>query len=99
MPNDPASPELLSPQQLAHMQTSGTITSEEVHAMESGDAKERDAVMREIQVRHATGRLDAAVATGAITREEASDLMEQVEHEHSKTLRARINKATRQRRA
>jgi hypothetical protein len=94
----PASPdELPTAQQLTHMQTSGKLTPEEALAMGSGDSKEREAVMRGIRVRHASARLDAAIAAGAISKEAAADLIQQVKRgEHSSALRTRINKLTRQ---
>jgi hypothetical protein len=98
MDTEPASPEEMpTAQQLAHMQASGKVTPEEALAMKSGDDHERQTTMRGIRARHASARLDAAVAAGAISDEEAADLVQQVKHgTHSRALRSRINKLTRQ---
>lgn len=68
--------------------------------MESGDPEQGESAMTGVRARHAKARLDEAVAAGAVTEDEAADLLRQVElGGHAAGLRSRINKLTRQGRA
>lgn len=98
---DPASsPKPPTPQQLAHLQSTGKLTAEQALAVESGDPAQSEAVMTGVRTRHAKARLDEAVAAGALSEDEAADLFRQVKHGgHAAGLRSRINKLTRQSRA
>lgn len=94
MNEDSSTPKRLTAQQLAHLQANGRMTAEEVAALETSDPDVT--VMRGVRVRHASARLEAAVDAGAVSKEEAVDLIQQVKHGgHSRELRARINKLAR----
>ena len=73
------------------------MSEEEAAAWESADTDEaREAIMRGVRARHAAARLEAAVAAGDISADEADTLIEQVRRgDHSSALRHRINEIAR----
>lgn len=97
MDTDPAeSSKFPTPRQLAHLQATGKVTADEALAMQSGEPEQSEAVMTDVRSRHAKSRLDDAVAAGAISEDEAADLLRQVRHSgHAAGLRSRINRLTR----
>lgn len=74
------------------MVEAGRLTVEEAARLKTArGAREVDAVVRDIRVRHAGTRLDAAVADGAMSREEADGLLERLRGgEHSRALRSHL---------
>lgn len=72
----------------------GRLTAEEARQLRAApDVSRADQVMREIRARHAAERLDAAVAEGAMSRQEADDLLERVRGgEHSRALRSHLSR-------
>ncbi len=79
--------------QLEKMLASGRITDEEAAALRSASGPEQfDRAVGAIQARHAAARLDAAIAAGEMTREEADASLEQLRAgEHPRGLRARLS--------
>lgn len=75
------------------MVASGRLTSEEAERLRGApDLPGAEAVLRTIRARHAGERLDAAVAEGAMTRQEADDILKQVrDGEHSRKLRSHLS--------
>ena len=86
-----------SERQRAHLRDSGRMSEEEAAALESADTDEaREAIMRRVRARHAAARLEAAVAAGDISADEADTLIEEVRRgDHSSALRRRINQVAR----
>ena len=50
------------------------VTKEEAARLRTADANERDEMIRQIQLKHARTRLDAAVGDGRVTSDEADDI-------------------------
>jgi hypothetical protein len=82
-------------EQLDRLVDSGRVTPEEASMLRSAaGAPAFDAVMRTIRARHARAHAEAAVAAGAISREEAEVSLERVrEGDHSPELRRHIRGA------
>jgi polyhydroxyalkanoate synthesis regulator phasin len=81
-------------EQLDSMVESGRITPEEAARLRATeDTAEFDAAINEIRARHAGAHMEAAVADGGMSREEADGLLERVRHgEHPEGLRARLRR-------
>ena len=86
-----------SERQRAHLRDSGRVSEEEAAALEAADTDEApEAIMRGVRASHAAARLEAAVAAGDVSADEADRLIEQVRRgDHSSTLRRRINEIAR----
>lgn len=71
---------------------SGRLTADEAERLRTApDVSRAEQVVREIRARHASERLDAAVAEGAMSRPEADDLLERVRGgEHSPAFRSHL---------
>lgn len=81
------------PRHLDKMVEAGRLTSEEADRLRTGDPEVVDDTVVGIRVRHARWRLDAAVAAGAVSRQEAERILERVwAGEHSPELRALLNR-------
>jgi Arc/MetJ-type ribon-helix-helix transcriptional regulator len=74
------------------MVQTGRLTEGEAEALRTAaDASEFNHAVREIRVRHAGVKLDAAVADGSMTRTEADNLLERLRQgEHGGGLRSRL---------
>jgi len=74
------------------MVASGRLTAEEAERLRAApDPTGTEKVLRDIRARHAGERLDVAVAEGAMTREDADDILERVRRgEHSRNLRSHL---------
>jgi hypothetical protein len=83
--------------QIAHLRDAGRMSDEEAAALEAAETDEaRVRVMTGLRSRHAAARLEAAVAAGDISAEDAERLVAEVrDGDHSAELRRRINEATR----
>jgi polyhydroxyalkanoate synthesis regulator phasin len=70
----------------------GRLTADEAQRLRAApDVSRAEQVVREIRARHASERLDAAVAEGAMSRQEADNLLERVRGgEHSRALRSHL---------
>lgn len=70
----------------------GRLTADEARRLRAApDVSRAEQVLREIRTRHASERLDAAVAEGAMSRQEADDLLERVRgSEHSRALHSHL---------
>ena len=79
-------------QQLDRMVASGRITEEEAMQLRTAEGTpEFDAVVGTIRARHAGTHMEAAVAEGDMSQEEAESYLERLRHgEHPKGLRARL---------
>jgi len=80
--------------QLDKMVESGKVTEDEAKRVRaaSGPA-EFDDVTRDISVRHAKARLDAAVEDGGMSQEEADGFLSRLRNgEHPRSLRAHLGK-------
>ena len=75
-----------------HMVDAGRLTGEEAQRLRlATQPSQFDEVVRGIRVRHASAKLDVAVADGSITRAEADGLLERLGRgEHGRALRARL---------
>jgi hypothetical protein len=75
--------------QLDRLLASGRITSAEADRLrEATNRDEFDSAARDISIRHAQTRLDAAVKAGEMTEEEAQNQLEVLRNgEHRRTLR------------
>jgi hypothetical protein len=82
-------------EQLDRMVASGRVTQEEAYGLRgAASTTEFDAVMTAIRARHAQAHLDAAVAAGTISPEDAAAGLESVRQgDHSAGLRRRIRGA------
>lgn len=71
----------------------GRLTADEAQRLRAApDVSRAEQVVREIRARHASERLDAAVSEGAMSRQEADDVLERVRGgEHSRALRAHLS--------
>ena len=80
---------------------SGRLTAAEAERLRgASDPSRAEAVLRDIRARHAGERLDVAVAEGAMSREEADDILERVRGgEHSVKLRSHLAKILPRRRS
>jgi polyhydroxyalkanoate synthesis regulator phasin len=74
------------------MLRSGRITAEEAARLSAaGETGDAERVIRDIRVRHAGARVDAAVAEGAMSREEADGFLDRIRAgEHSRGLRSHL---------
>jgi polyhydroxyalkanoate synthesis regulator phasin len=72
----------------------GRLTADEAQRLRAApDVSRAEQVVREIRARHASERLDAAVGEGAMSRQEADDLLERVRGgEHSRALRSHLSR-------
>jgi len=72
----------------------GRLTADEAQRLRAApDVSRAEQVVREIRARHASERLDAAVAEGAMSRHEADDLLARVRGgEHSRALRSHLSR-------
>ena len=79
-------------ERLDHMVASGRLTEPEAERLRTAsEPTDFDDAVRNVRVRHARVKLDAAVADGEITRKEADELLEQLRNgEHPRSLRARL---------
>jgi polyhydroxyalkanoate synthesis regulator phasin len=79
-------------EQLDRMVTSGRITQEEANRLRKADGTtEFDEVMNAVRARHAQAHIDAAVAAGTMSQEDAAAALESVRQgDHSADLRRRI---------
>src|ERR1700730_9461750 len=79
---------------LDHMGTSGRRTEAEAERLRAAtESREFDQAVRDIRLRHAWMKLDAAVAHGGLTREEADGFLEQLRNgQHPRSLRAHLRK-------
>lgn len=70
------------------------MTDQEAERLRSADEPaEVDRVIRTIRVRHAGTKLDAAIADGSLTREEADGFLARLRNgEHSRALRAQLRR-------
>lgn len=70
----------------------GRLTAAEADRLRAApDVSRAEQVVREIRARHASERLDVAVAEGAMSRQEADDVLERVRGgEHSRALRSHL---------
>jgi hypothetical protein len=70
----------------------GRLSADEAQRLRaSSDVSGAEQVVREIRTRHASERLNAAVSEGAMSRQEADDLLERVRGgEHSRALRSHL---------
>jgi hypothetical protein len=75
---------------LDRMVTSGRLTAEEAGRLRAAEgAEEFDAAVRDVRVRHAGAAMDARIAEGAMSREEADGLLERLRQgEHPSGIRA-----------
>jgi hypothetical protein len=81
------------PRRLDKLVASGRITAREAEHLRAGAPEEVDGAVVGIRVRHAGARLDAAVAAGELSREEADSILDRLRAgEHSPELRARLNR-------
>jgi hypothetical protein len=82
-------------EQLDRMVASGRITPEEANRLRGAvGTTEFDAVMTAIRARHAQAHIDAAVAAGTTSPEDAAAALESVRQgDHSADLRRRIRGA------
>lgn len=88
------------PRHLGRLVESGRLTPQEADRLREADEDEIDEVVVGIRARHATARLEAAVAAGDITTEDADRLVERLRAgEHSPELRAQLNRLARSRRS
>lgn len=80
-------------QQLDRKVGSGRVTEQEAGRLRAaGGPGEFDQAVRDIRVRHAGARLDAAVADGSMSLAEADDLLERLRNgEHPRSLRAHLH--------
>ena len=75
---------------------SGRITAKEAELLRSGDPDVIAEVMVAIRVRHAGAKMDAAVAAGALDRNEVNRALDRLRAgDHSPELRSWINRITR----
>ena len=79
-------------EQADKMVASGRFTAEEAQRLKAArDTGGAQRVLWDIRARHARERLDVAVAEGAMTREEAEDILRRVQGgEHSRRLRSHL---------
>lgn len=79
-------------ERLDTMVAGGRVTeAEAVRIRAAGDFAEFDAAVGEVQLRHATPRLSAAVEEGKMTQAQADEAMEQVRAgEHPRSLRGHL---------
>ncbi len=79
-------------QQLDRMVASGRVTEEEAAQLRAAEGTpEFDAVVGTIRARHAGAHMDAAVAEGDMSQQEADGYLDRLRHgEHPKGLRARL---------
>jgi hypothetical protein len=86
-----------SERQRAHLRDSGRMAEEEAAALETAETDEaREAIMRGVRARHAAARLEASVAAGDISADEAGRLIDEVRRgDHSSAQRRRINEVAR----
>lgn len=78
--------------QLDKMVGSGQLTDQEAARLRAASSHGQfDAVVSDIRVRHARTRLDAAVADGAMSQEEAEGFLDRLRNgEHPRSLRAQL---------
>lgn len=88
-------------EQIDKMVASGKMTSEEAERLRAApDPASVERALRDIRARHAGERLEVAVAEGAMTRQEADDILERVRGgEHSRKLRSHLAQFRPRRRA
>jgi hypothetical protein len=81
-------------EQLDHMVESGRVTPEEAARLRATEGTaEFDAAINEIRARHAGAHMEAAVADGGMSQEEADGLLERVRQgEHPEGLRSRLRR-------
>jgi len=81
-------------ERLDSMIGSGRVTEDEAGRLRAADGPaEFDDVVRDIRVRHATARLDAAVDDGGMSREEADGFLARLRNgEHPHELRGHLAK-------
>jgi hypothetical protein len=74
------------------MEAAGRLTAEEAEWLRAAaDVAGGEKVVRDIRVRHASERLDVAVAEGQISRQEADDILDRLRGgEHSRQLRTHL---------
>ncbi|HEX3393098.1 MAG TPA: hypothetical protein VHS52_01110 [Acidimicrobiales bacterium] len=79
---------------LDHMVESGRVTEDEAARLRAADGpQEIDHAVGAIRLRHAGARLDAAVADGDMSREEADGFLERLRNgEHPRGLRSDLAK-------
>jgi hypothetical protein len=79
---------------LDKMVESGRLTEEEAERLRgAAQATEFDDVVRDIRVRHAMTRLDAAVVAGSVTQVEVDGFLERLRNgEHPRSLRGHLRK-------
>lgn len=82
---------------LDQMVRRGRVTPAEAHTVRAArDPDQVDAAVVGIRVRHATAKLEAAVDKGAMTREEADNVLGRLRAgEHPRGLRARLDQMLR----
>ena len=80
--------------QLDRMVASGRVTGQEARRLrEARGPRQFDQAVRQISARHAGTRLDAAVADGSLSPEEAEGFVDRLLNgEHSHSLRAHLGK-------
>ena len=83
---------------LDRMVEAGRVTDEEAQRLRAAaNPAETDAAVGAIRARHAGGKLEAAVACGALTRAEADDILRRLRGgDHSAALREEVRAAERQ---
>lgn len=77
---------------LDRMVAGGRLTADEAGRLRAAEAPEEfDAAVREVRVRHAGAAMDARIAEGAMSREEADGLLERLRQgEHTSGIRAHL---------
>ncbi len=78
--------------QAGKLVAAGRLTADEAERLRAApDLSRARRVVREIRARHASERLDDAVAEGTVSRQEADELVERLRGgEHSRALRAHL---------
>lgn len=81
-------------EQLHKMVQSGRVTEDEARRIRAAQGTPQfDEAVLDVRVRHASEHLDAAVASGEMSREEADGQLQRLrEGEHPKGLRARLRR-------
>jgi hypothetical protein len=79
-------------ERLDHMMAIGQVTQAEAQRLRAANGPEEfEAAVVEIRVRHATTKLDAAVANGQMSQTEADNNAERIRHgEHPRALRSHL---------
>ncbi|MGI8775829.1 MAG: hypothetical protein ACR2LJ_00220 [Acidimicrobiales bacterium] len=81
-------------ERLDHMVESGRVTDDEAARLRAATGpQESEQAVGDIRLRHAGARLDAAVADGGMSREEADGFLERLRNgEHPRGLRSHLAK-------